>query len=767
MEIDEFQLDSKLSKFENLLGKLSTKSQLPKLLHLIEADYSQTSNALNNYIKGSNNKINKSVRSLELGKTNLTSTLSFFHEALESLSNSNVQSISISNRLNSIKDEADHINQLADFVDSVKLLKNNLKIINDALDTKEPNYPMIAQCIYEIDQLPDSIIHSQFVQRCVPTSELPDPPVQLIDKWKTHLCKVFSDRFTRATRDVDVGTLTECFKLFPKIGASDLGIDLYSKYICDNIAQQSRTLMTHTSGDPLFYSKSTLHLFKIVSTMINDHSKIILQSYSTDFMLEIMQKVQLETDLQACLIWDTFTDDVSLDKVFASLQDNNDMRTLQAIILQFSNFLQNWSMYCQFFSMKWLQFTNGSVDPIKIVPCLTSGKFNSKLQDNIDTFHALTIHYTTYCFKSSLKTSCMPNLNDSLDITLSQNTESNQQIISPVLEDLAILIKSYLVWTLNSGQTELVTKSLDSISQMIQNEYLISFVQSSLTKLIPRLTPALRLQKYISAPNYPMDTQSKFTSQFAAFNLKETDMESVLHLHHYIVYLNTISTNESIFKDLFENEIIKINPHFLIDNFKFNNEHELVKGKLLSVLQYILDNNKKLWNWAIMMLYQNVLQENLHRLLSVLFQRNTEFLSTLQDFEDFEKLHKFVEEWNKLLTPYKQVLSAASFNNLLTTIVKDVCPIIENKFLSLQFNELGSIKIEKQLSIVIKTISMDNYQLREWFKKLTQMCLLLGFEDDQFDSSTQDLKDDVLNSLNWLLTSSERISIRQQRIDKR
>lgn len=168
-----------------------------------------------------------------------------------------------------------------------------------------------------------------------------------------------------------------------------------------------------------------------------------------------------------------------------------------------------------------------------------------------------------------------------------------------------------------------------------------------------------------------------------------------------------------------------------------------------------------------MMLYQNVLQENLHRLLSVLFQRNTEFLSTLQDFEDFEKLHKFVEEWNKLLTPYKQVLSAASFNNLLTTIVKDVCPIIENKFLSLQFNELGSIKIEKQLSIVIKTISMDNYQLREWFKKLTQMCLLLGFEDDQFDSSTQDLKDDVLNSLNWLLTSSERISIRQQRIDKR
>lgn len=155
------------------------------------------------------------------------------------------------------------------------------------------------------------------------------------------------------------------------------------------------------------------------------------------------------------------------------------MRTLQAIILQFSNFLQNWSMYCQFFSMKWLQFTNGSVDPIKIVPCLTSGKFNSKLQDNIDTFHALTIHYTTYCFKSSLKTSCMPNLNDSLDITLSQNTESNQQIISPVLEDLAILIKSYLVWTLNSGQTELVTKSLDSISQMIQNEYLISFVQSS------------------------------------------------------------------------------------------------------------------------------------------------------------------------------------------------------------------------------------------------------------------------------------------------
>lgn len=261
--------------------------------------------------------------------------------------------------------------------------------------------------------------------------------------------------------------------------------------------------------------------------------------------------------------------------------------------------------------------------------------------------------------------------------------------------------------------------------------------------------------------------QKKFTSQFAAFNLKETDMESVLNLHHYIIYVNTISTNESIFTDLLENEIIKINPHFLIDNFKFNNEHEIVKSKLLSVLKYLLDNNKKLWNWSLMMLYQNVLQENLQRLISVLFQKNTEFVSTLQDFEDFEKLHTFVQEWNKIIIPYKQVLSATSFNELLTAVVKDLCPMIETKFRSLQFNELGSIKIEKQLSVIIKTICMDNYQLRERFKKLTQMCLLLGFEDDQFDPTTEDLKEDVLNSLNWLLTVSERISVRQQRIDKR
>ncbi|BAO38800.1 conserved oligomeric Golgi complex subunit 4 [Kluyveromyces marxianus] len=780
MDLDELHLDSKLSKFENLIGKLSTKSQLPKLLHLIESDYNQTNLALNNYIKTSNSNINRSVRSLELEKTNLTSTLSVFHEALESLSNSNVQATSISTRLNAIKTEYAHINQLADFVDSVKLLKNNLQIINDVLNSKEHNYPMIAQCIYEIDQLPESLLNSKFVQRCVPTSELPDPPAQLVKKWKSQLSEVFTERFTRASQEQDVNTLTECFKLFPKIGASDLGIDLYSKYICDIIAQQSRSLMTHTSDDPLFYSKSTLHLFKIVSTMINDHSKIILQNYSTAYMLETMQKVQLETDLQACLIWDTFFDSVSLPKIRSSLSDYTDMKRLQAIVLQISNFLQNWSMYCQFFSMKWLEWSKEPVNPLQIVPCLTNGKFNSKLQENIDTFHSMALHYTTYCFKSSLKTSQLGNLNESLHEEQSRTSNGDeQQVISPVLEDLAILVKSYLVWTLNTGQTALVTKSLDSISQMIQNEYLISFLQSRLTKLIPRLIPSLRLQKYISDTENAAQNQhhtnsigvtaaqKKFTSQFAAFNLKETDMESVLNLHHYIIYVNTISTNESIFTDLLENEIIKINPHFLIDNFKFNNEHEIVKSKLLSVLKYLLDNNKKLWNWSLMMLYQNVLQENLQRLISVLFQKNTEFVSTLQDFEDFEKLHTFVQEWNKIIIPYKQVLSAASFNELLTAIVKDLCPMIETKFRSLQFNELGSIKIEKQLSVIIKTICMDNYQLRERFKKLTQMCLLLGFEDDQFDPTTEDLKEDVLNSLNWLLTVSERISVRQQRIDKR
>lgn len=767
MEIDDLQLDSKLSKFESLLDKVSSKSQIAKLLHLIENDYGQTSHALDTYIKTSDARINKSVRSLELTKTNLTSTLAIFHEALDSLANSNVQSVSISNRLNSIRQEAGHINELSQFVEDVKLLKNNLKVINAALDSKQPNYTLVAQSIYEIDQLPGSLLNSHFVQRCVPTSELPDPPMQLVSRWKSQLLGVFSEMFCRASKNLDVQTLTQCFKLFPKIGATSAGIDLYSKYICDIIAQQSRSLMTHTSSDPLFYSKSTLLLFKIVSTMINDHSKIILENYPARYMLEIMEKVQLETDLQACLIWDTFVDSVALNKIYDSLSDNEDMKSLQPMILQISNFLQNWSMYCQFFSSKWVEFTDDEhTGALQMAPCLVQGKFNSKLQDSMDIFDSLTLHYISYCFKSSLTIANIPDLNKVLDLT-AKEAEDEQEVISPVLEDLAILIKSYLVWNLNSGQTEHVLKALDSISQLIQNEFLINFLQSNLTRLIPRLTPSLRLQKYLPNTGDNMDTQKKFTSQFSAFNIKDIDTESILKLHHYIIYVNTISTNESIFRDLFETEIIVNNPHFLVENFKFNNDHKKIASKLSSNLQYLIDNNKKLWNWSIMMLYQNVLQENLNRMVSQLFQRTNEFISTLQDFEDFQKLQKFIDDWNKLVKPYKKVLSFSSFNELLTVIMKDICPFIETKFRTLQFNELGSIKIEKQLSLIIKTVCMDNYQLREWFKKLTQMCLVLGFEEDQFDPSTQDLKEDVLNSLNWLLTSSERISVRQQRIDTR
>lgn len=766
MELEELQLDSRLSKYESLLCKLSSRSQIPKLVHLIENDQKNTAQELNAFIKNSNSRINYSVRSLELEKTNFTTTLAQFHESLDALSDVSVQASSISDRLSKIKAEAKHVHELADFVYSVKFLKNNLKIIADSLEWKEPNYNLITQSIYEIDQLPSSLLNSNFVQRCVPTSALPEQPTQLLNKWKSELKSEFCKMFMKAAEDREVKILTQCFEFFPKIDAADTGIHLYSKYICDIVAKQSRSLMMASSDDPLFYSKSLLHLFKTVSQIINEHSKIILQSYSSEYMLEIMEKLQLEADLQSCLIWDTFVDAVALIKVESSLEEDNDMKSLQLIISQFSSFLQNWSMYCQFFSMKWSELGKNREPSLVMAPCLTSAKFHSKLEVNLVILRKLALRYVNQCFKSSLQSSSIPNLNEALR-SAGNSLEDDQPVISPVLEDLAILVKSFLVWNLNTGQARYVQECLTSISQFIQNEYLINYLQLNLRRLMPRLTSSLKLQQVSAGFTDDSETQKNLTAQFSAFNIKNVDTESIQKLHHYVIFVNTISSNNTIFEDLFHNEIITNNPQFLTENFKFGNDQENVSSKLSSILNYLLNNNKKLWEWSILKLYQNVLQENLNKLISQLFQKNDEFVCTLQDFEDFHRLQAFIDEWNHLTQPYKSVMSQASFHSLLRIIIDDLCPLLESKFLSLKFNELGSIKIEKQLSIIIKTICIDNYGLRERFKKLTQMCLLLGFEEDQFDVSKHDLKEDVLNSLNWLLTSAERVAVRKQRVDKR
>lgn len=243
--IIEGQLSKNLARYTLLLDKLSTLSQIDKLSEVIANDYAKQSKQLNAFVQQSQSSLNKESRKLELQRTNLTTTLTQFHETVATISSSNARAKAIHDDIETVDQERALVNKTLQFVKDVRTLKNNISLAHSALETKD--YLVAATAINEIRSLPDKkLIVSEFAKKVVPSSEIPEEPAILIKNWCKELTGLFQEQFMEATRTQDIKELTLMFKMFPMIGQDVLGLDLYSKYVCDIIADESRKIMSNS-----------------------------------------------------------------------------------------------------------------------------------------------------------------------------------------------------------------------------------------------------------------------------------------------------------------------------------------------------------------------------------------------------------------------------------------------------------------------------------------------------------------------------------------
>ncbi|AET38329.1 Golgi transport complex subunit COG4 Ecym_2616 [Eremothecium cymbalariae DBVPG len=822
-QINDPNLSARLGRYYNLTNNFTTLSQVTKLQEVIRKDHMNTEQRLEEFIKESHEKHNEDIRKVELKKTNLTSALTNFHTALEHISISSNKSLELSKRIRTVENERNKVQITLKFIEDCRLLKSNISVIQNALEDK--NYHLAADAIQEIRGLPPQVIRSEFANRVVPSSEIPDPPAQLLDDWTIKLSKIFHEQFLHASRVQNMELLTSYFQLFPKIGNSEMGLDIYSKHVCNILAEQSRKIMMGQIDKPhMFFSQALLHLFKTVSTIINDHSKIITKSYGAQNMVYVMDKIQKEADLQAGLIWDTFMDTRRMDKLLDGIKIWDESRgqwnkqqhfqqgsghysaeqdlpctlnELSLLVSEYSAILQNWSMYCRFFALMWNEFSEKQVESLEIPDILSTGKFNEKVINSLGQFEILVKHHLYRSFSKAVELEELPSLNNYLENTEYKHEDLSSYPISSILEDLVLFLRTNLIATVNTGQTTLLSHFLGNLMGFIQSEYLIKVLQTRLKSIQQRLNSSLTLKKYIppseqtpvvsrSASPKPQvqDTGSKlsqfgFTFKSAATNTFTnlqsnlqsvyTDEDSILKLHHCLIYINTLSLGDIFFERLLIKEILQDQPKLLSNNFPFKDDSKRMADALSSLCKNIQTQNGKLLRWSLNQLFENLLQGRLKKMMSPLFSNGNdeEYICTAHDFENLSKLHQFVVQWKTLLRPFQNVLHKATYTNLLTIMVDWLCQLIEDRIWQIRCNELGALKLDRELSIFITTLCEQQYFLREKFTRLTQIILILGFDDDDIDITTQDIKDETLSSINWVLSSQERINARSLRMDTR
>lgn len=173
--------------------------------------------------------------------------------------------------------------------------------------------------IARASRVPEAIVRGGFAAAMVPTVEIPDAPWVTLENARESLCGLFLREFEKAAKEGDGTKVTRFFKLFPLIGRGDVGLDVYGRYVCQGVAGTARqTLKEGTGGhgrkDGFFYANALTKLFEHIAQIIESHGGLVERHYGSGKMVKVIERLQMEADVQGGIILDSWSDERGVDR---------------------------------------------------------------------------------------------------------------------------------------------------------------------------------------------------------------------------------------------------------------------------------------------------------------------------------------------------------------------------------------------------------------------------------------------------------------------
>ena len=177
-------------------------------------------------------------------------------------------------------------------------------------------------------RVPDDIVRGAFAAAVVPSVEVPDPPWVTLESARESLCGLFLREFKKAAAEDDAARITRFFKLFPLIGRGDVGLDVYGQYVCQGVAGQARAMLKDggvaaaaaaAAGgqgrrDAVFYANALTKLFDHIARIVEAHGGLVERHYGTGKMVKVIERLQMEADVQGGIIIDSWSDERGVDR---------------------------------------------------------------------------------------------------------------------------------------------------------------------------------------------------------------------------------------------------------------------------------------------------------------------------------------------------------------------------------------------------------------------------------------------------------------------
>ncbi|KAJ5662670.1 hypothetical protein N7462_011596 [Penicillium macrosclerotiorum] len=627
--------------------------------------------------------------------------------------------------------------------------------------------------LHRASQVPPSVVNGAFAAEMVPTAEVPDPPSVTLDNAAESLCGLFLREFDKAVKENDGAKITRFFKLFPLIGRSEVGLDVYGRYVCQGVAARARSNLNAGTGaqakDGFFYANALTKLFEHIAQIIDGHGGLVERHYGPRKMSRVIERLQVEADVQGGIILDTWSDERHVDRKLMDIKsyaftfllqsflpaqrtgpghsnsptpgataptedEGVDMKEIDGILNEMAIMLGRWSLYCRFLADTCNPPEENETDNVKeneqrfaLPSFLQESSLARKVNDRLmSPFNAMT----TFFFRRSVEKAFQLDESPSgLNLNLQRPLKSDPPHITSAVDDIMYIVNKVLQQSLATSQEPVVTNVVPTLSRVLGSDFIGMTQRKMRDECYPRAA--------VQGGNPPEQTTLAFLVQI-------NNLDVAIDYIRRIVQNNTGAKQTPAPDGDDENAVP---TDHLLALFPAPAAARHVASTLYALGTSFEAKVAELLSDGIQVVFNNVVKHRLRPVLADAF-RDIEYQPGEGVDDDFDAAKevvrpRFAAGWAELLVPLARVLTAQAFDRLLVVTLGYFARLLEKRLWAYQgrVNALGAARLERDVAGVIAAAvdvgygagAPGRYRHREAFARCVQMTLVMGMDEDEWD----------------------------------
>lgn len=638
-------------------------------------------------------------------------------------------------------------------------------------------------------RIPEEIIRGGFAAATVPTVEIPDAPWVTLENARESLCGLFLREFEKAAKEGDGTKVTRFFKLFPLIGRGDVGLDVYGRYVCQGVAGTARqTLKAGTGGhgaqDGFFYANAITKLFEHIAQIVESHGGLVERHYGSGKMVKVIERLQMEADVQGGIILDSWSDDRGVDRKLTDVKSypfsflvqsflpqqkgmagisrvnspavgggTNDprnsedegvnMKEVDGLLNEIAVMLGRWSLYSRFIAGKCKEPDSQEDAPLQVPDLLTKSNLSRKVSGKLTTPYNVM---STFFFRRSVeKAFQIDEMPSGLSLSAQKQLDGQPPFVISAVDDVMYIVNTVIQKTLSTHQREAVGSVLPTVGRVLGSDF-VGMVQR---KMRDESYPKPVVQGGLP----PEDKVIAFIVLINSLDMANEYLERIIFT---FLGKSTERTNGAGPQPALE------------DTFPFEHDVTFVTNALNTLLSSFTSKTTELLGEGLQVLANQVAKPRVQRVLADAFREVDYTLSeeemadiaAAEDIDEDELLdqvaRRFEHGWDALMKPIARIMTPKTFSTLLDLTAKHLARVLEKRAwgYSGRANAFGVICMERDFSAIVNVVSKGgNYSVRELFAKVSQVLMVANMEDDEWEEIMNDPADE---GIQWVLSEEER-----------